>query len=131
MKLIELKPTELVIQTKTGTLSFDHVLVLPGINHQLSQEQVEKLLVHPDFSRFIGRGINVIEADPQSDPELVRPDANSEIVSLAAFPVTKTDDIIEGTRAIAILERWLLSEQRATVRRQLSARITAIKGGRE
>ena len=50
MKLIELKPTELVIQTKTGTLSFDHVMVLPGINYQLSQEQVEKLLVHPDFS---------------------------------------------------------------------------------
>ena len=131
MKLIELKPTELVIQTKTGTLSFDHVMVLPGVNHQLSQEQVEKLLQHPDFSRFIGKGINVIEADPETQPELVKPDANGELGDLSAFPVTKTDDIINGTYAIAILERWLLSEQRATVRRQLSARITAIKGGRE
>ena len=128
--LIEFKPEELVIPAGGNRISFDWIQLVPGINHQLTAEQVEKLIAHPDLPRYIGKGIKIHEAESVPVVEEIDPTANADHADLSAFPVDKTDDIILATHDLAAIERWLAVEKRVTVRRQLQNRIEAIKGGR-
>lgn len=129
-KLIELKPDELVIRG-SGKLSFDHILLVPGINYQLSAEEVDKVLSHPDLPRYIGKGLKVYDSANAPAKEVVDPAANSDLADLTAFPVDQVDEIIQATHDAGVIEKWLAVEKRKTVRQQLNNRLEAIKGGRE
>ena len=129
-KLLELKPEELVIRG-SGKLSFDGILLIPGINHQLSQEQVDLILSHPDFSRYLGKGLKVYESEQVPVKEVVEPAANTGLADLTDFTVDQVDEVIQATHDAPTIEKWLAIEKRVTVRRQLQNRLEAIKGGRE
>jgi hypothetical protein len=126
-KLIEFKPEALVIPAKE--LSFDGIRIRPGINYQLTQTQVEALLGHPDFPRYIGKGIEVKEAE-LSNAEEIDPTANADKDDLSAFRLDQIDDIVRATYDIAILKKWLSTERRVKARREIENRITAISEGR-
>lgn len=134
VKLIELLPDRAIPRALAG-VKFDRVLVKPGINYQLSPAQVEKLLSHTDFQRYVGNGsINVIESEVDPSAEEIEPqEPLSQNVDLSGFKVGEdkgeTGDIIRKTTKLDILDRWLSKETRKTVQGQLQRRITAIKGG--
>jgi hypothetical protein len=125
--LIELKPEALLIPAKE--LSFDGIRIRPGINYQLSKEQVDLLMVHPDFPRYIGKGIVVQQAE-LNDAEVVDPAANAEKQDLSEFRLDQIDDIVRATYDVETLKKWLTTERRVKARREIENRITAIQEGR-
>lgn len=113
------------------SLMFDRVELIPGTNTQLSENQIQNLLSHPDLPRYQKLGaIEVIESLPESVANLA-PEEAASATDLSGYDDDQTLKIIEGTHELSVLEGWLKSEKRRSVRQQLNRRITAIKEGRE
>jgi len=117
-------------------VKFNGILVLPGLNMDISEANTDLLLSNPDFQNLVDQ--NAIELiQPESVVESVDPTSNTELPNLGAYGIDQTDDIINGvdgknpTSDLALLQKWLEQEKRVTVRRQLNQRIEIIKGGRE
>lgn len=111
-------------------VKFNGILVLPGLNTDISDANTDLLLSNSDFQSLVD--LNAVELiQPEAVAEVVDPALNSELPNLGAFGIDQTDDIIAATNDAEILKKWLEQEKRVTVRRQLNHRIDAIKGGRE
>jgi hypothetical protein len=111
-------------------VKFNGILVLPGLNMDISEANTDLLLSNPDFQNLVDQ--NAIELiQPESVVDSVDPASNTELPNLGAYGIDQTDDIISTTNDLEILKKWLEQEKRVTVRRQLNQRIEIIKGGRE
>jgi len=111
-------------------VKFNGVLVLPGLNTDISVSDTEALIANPDFQKLVEQ--NAIEIiQPDAVTETVEPSASSDLQNLGAYGIDQTDDIIAATHDLAKLQQWLDQEKRVTVRRQINQRIEIIKGGRE
>lgn len=127
LKLIEFKPEDLVIRAKA--LSFDGIKIdRAGINYQLSTEEVERVIAHPDFPRYHGRGLEIKEAE-MVEAEMVDPKANAQLSDLSSFSLTQIDEVVASTHDTEILKKWLAEEKRVKARRAIENRIDAIAIG--
>jgi hypothetical protein len=128
MKTLIFYPTRCVPPaSQISQHSFDGVILKAG-NNDLSEEEAEKLLNHPDFERYQTWG--AIELIGETS-EVIDPAANTEKVSLANYSVEDAEKIIEQTHDAELLAVWLVTETRKTLRQAINRRITTIKGGNE
>lgn len=129
--LIEFKPDRCFPPVK-GRVQFDGLDVVPGVNYQHSESQVQKLLKHPDMPRYQRLGaIVVIESAVDPSSEVIPEQSDEVLPDLSGFTTDQTEDLIAQCHDLARLQMWLTKEQRRTVRQQLNKRITLIQEGKE
>ena len=127
LKLIVFKPEDLVIRAKA--LSFDGIKIdRAGINYQLTSEEVDRLIAHPDFPRYLNKGLEVKEAETE-EAEVIDPKANAQFADLSGFTLNQIDEIVNTTHDSEILRKWLAGEKRVKARRAIENRIDAIAQG--
>ena len=127
LKLIEFKPEDLVIRAKA--LSFDGIKIdRAGINYQLTTEEVDRLVAHPDFPRYHGKGLEIKEAE-MTEAEVIDPKANAQFSDLSGFTLAQIDEVVNSTHDTEILKKWLAEEKRVKARRAIENRIDAIGQG--
>jgi hypothetical protein len=106
---------------------FDAIRIDPGVNHY-DDGTLDRLQSHPDYDRYVKWGA----IKPVASSETVDlTAATTEELSLAAYSVDAAQELIAAAHDVTLLETWLASETRKTLRRDLNARITQIKSGNE
>lgn len=108
----------------SARLSFDAVELQAGTN-ALPPDQLEALQKHPDFSRY--QSLKAIEL--VSESEEVDPNANAEIVDLGIYDADQAVKIVNSTNDLAVLDAWLKTETRKTIRSAIATRINQLKSG--
>ncbi|MBW4421786.1 MAG: hypothetical protein KME13_21630 [Myxacorys californica WJT36-NPBG1] len=122
MKLVLFRPEKLNPPLR-GEQYYDRLRLNPGTNHR-SEDEVKKLLAHPDYAQHSEWGaIEVIEEKPTVPKKTT---VESGLDKLSEEDAQK---VIEATFDIPMLEGYLAKEQRKAIVNLLNRRITELKKG--
>lgn len=114
---------------RLGALVLDSIQLIPGAN-SFSQGELEKLLAHPDYSKYEGKAIAVEESpSPEPSPEA---DDYSALADLSGFNIegdesqVGAEDIVAEATDLDLLDKWLKAESRKTLQAIIQDRMEAL-----
>lgn len=107
----------------SSQLLFDNITLQAGPRNYLSDDDLSRLMDHPDFARY--EAIGAIEIQGAAEAVPTTP-GNEYPANLSTLKTEAAEDLINATDDLEVLRTWFDAETRKGVREILSRRMREI-----